>query len=62
MKGFKNEQLGSGPLTVWVGLNESPVTFDLYKPIPWRESQETLKRTRVVLSSVLGLMHDLGMV
>jgi len=34
-KGFKNEQIGSDPLTVWVGLSGSPVTLDLDKPIAW---------------------------
>jgi hypothetical protein len=33
--GFKTEQLGSDPLTVWVPLKGSPVTLELDKPVPW---------------------------
>ncbi|KAA8645896.1 hypothetical protein EYZ11_003589 [Aspergillus tanneri] len=33
-QGFATEQLGSDPLTVWVKLSGSPVTFTLSKPIP----------------------------
>lgn len=32
-QGFKTEQLGSDPLTVWVQLSGSPVTFTLSTPI-----------------------------
>lgn len=32
--GFSTEQLGSDPLTVWVQLSGSPVTFTLSTPIP----------------------------
>lgn len=31
--GFPTEQLGSDPLTVWVSLSGSPVSFTLSKPI-----------------------------
>lgn len=34
-QGFKTEQIGSDPLTVWVKLSGSPVTFTLSKPIPF---------------------------
>lgn len=33
-EGYKTEQLGSDPLTVWVQLSGSPVTFTLSTPIP----------------------------
>lgn len=33
-KGFTTEQYGSDPLTVWVQLSGSPVTFSLSTPIP----------------------------
>lgn len=33
-KGFKTEQIGADPLTVWVKLSGSPVSFDLSEPIP----------------------------
>ena len=33
-RGFKTEQLGNDPLTVWVKLSGSPVTFSLSTPIP----------------------------
>ena len=34
-KGFRTEQIGSDPLTVWVELTGSPVSFDLSKPVPF---------------------------
>lgn len=34
-QGFKTEQYGSDPLTVWVELQGSPVTFTLSTPIPY---------------------------
>jgi hypothetical protein len=33
-KGFTTEQYGSDPLTVWVQLSGSPVSFTLSTPIP----------------------------
>ena len=33
-QGFKTEQLGNDPLTVYVKLSGSPVTFSLSTPIP----------------------------
>ncbi|CZR56594.1 related to extracellular serine-rich protein [Phialocephala subalpina] len=33
-KGFTTEQLGSDPLTIWVKMSGSPVTFTLSEPIP----------------------------
>lgn len=33
-QGFQTEQVGNDPLTVWVELSGSPVTFDLETPIP----------------------------
>lgn len=32
-QGFRTEQLGSDPLTIWVRLTGSPVTFELQTPI-----------------------------
>jgi hypothetical protein len=34
-QGFTTEKIGSDPLTVWVQLSGSPVTFTLSTPIPW---------------------------
>ncbi|KAL1872608.1 hypothetical protein Plec18167_006726 [Paecilomyces lecythidis] len=34
-QGFTTEQVGSDPLTVWVELTGSPVSFTLSTPIPW---------------------------
>lgn len=35
LKGFKSEQMGLDPLTVWVALNGSPVTLQLAESVPW---------------------------
>lgn len=34
-QGFTTEQVGNDPLTVWVQLSGSPVTFTLSTPIAW---------------------------
>lgn len=34
-QGFTTEQIGSDPLTIWVNLSGSPVTFSLTTPIPF---------------------------
>lgn len=34
-QGFETEQVGNDPLTVWVQLSGSPVSFTLETPIPW---------------------------
>lgn len=33
--GFRTDQIGLDPLTVWVVLNGSAVTLELDKPVPW---------------------------
>lgn len=33
--GYRTEQIGSDPLTVWVPLKGSPVSLELDKPVPW---------------------------
>ena len=33
-QGFTTEQLGSDPLTIWVTLSGSPVSFTLTTPVP----------------------------
>lgn len=33
--GFRTEQVGNDPLTVWVNLAGQPVTFQLSSPISW---------------------------
>ena len=33
-QGFTTEQVGSDPLTIWVTLSGSPVTFTLSTPVP----------------------------
>jgi hypothetical protein len=33
--GFRTEQIGSDPLTIWVQLKGSAVTLELDKPILW---------------------------
>lgn len=35
LKGFKNEQVGLDPLTVWVALSGNPVTLELAEAVPW---------------------------
>lgn len=32
-KGFTTEQIGSDPLTIWVQMSGSPVTFTLSQPV-----------------------------
>lgn len=32
-QGFTTEQIGSDPLTIWVALSGSPVTFTLSQPV-----------------------------
>jgi hypothetical protein len=34
-QGFKTEQIGSDPLTIWVQMSGSPVTFTLSSPLAW---------------------------
>ncbi|RDW68147.1 hypothetical protein BP6252_09543 [Coleophoma cylindrospora] len=34
-KGFTTEKVGNDPLTIWVKMTGSPVTFTLSAPIPW---------------------------
>jgi len=34
-QGFTTEQIGSDPLTIWVNMTGSPVTFTLSTPIPF---------------------------
>jgi hypothetical protein len=33
--GFRTEQIGSDPLTIWVLLKGNSVTLELDKPVPW---------------------------
>ena len=33
--GFTTEQIGNDPLTIWVEMTGSPVTFTLSTPVPW---------------------------
>jgi hypothetical protein len=33
-QGFATEQVGSDPLTIWVTLSGSPITFTLSTPVP----------------------------
>ncbi|KAL3422766.1 hypothetical protein PVAG01_06923 [Phlyctema vagabunda] len=34
-QGFQTEQLGNDPLTIWVKMAGSPVSFTLSSPVPW---------------------------
>lgn len=34
-KGFRLEKVGNDPLTIWVPMTGSPVSFTLSVPIPW---------------------------
>lgn len=34
-QGFTTEQIGSDPLTIWVSMTGSPVTFTLSTPVPF---------------------------